>query len=202
MEFGQQISQLSYRPHMCCVRVEDIQEPSVLFNGSPQAAHPPESPAARRPVAQLAQERLIQAIRGVACAESALRWTLDYLSQREMFGHTQADFQKTRFELADMHASTLMQRVFVDRCVELHLREELDATDAAAAKLVATNLQCQVLDRCLQRFGDWGYRWEYQITRAFAEARMSRIGGGATEVMKQIIANSLLPKMPRGGKSK
>ena len=151
---------------------------------------------------QLAQERLIQAIRGVACAESALRWTIDYVSQREMFGHTLADFQNTRFELADMHASTLMQRVFVDRCVELHLREELDATDAAAAKLVATNLQCQVLDRCLQLFGGWGYMWEYPITRAFADARMSRIGGGATEVMKQIIANSLLPKAPRGGKSK
>jgi len=133
---------------------------------------------------------------------SALRWTLDYLSQREMCGHTLADFQNTRFELADRHASTLMQRVFVDRCVELHLREELDATDAAAAKLVATNLQCQVLDRCLQRFGGWGDLWEYPITRAFAEARMSRIGGGATEIMKQIIANSLLPKMPRGGKSK
>lgn len=149
---------------------------------------------------QLAQERLIQAIRGVACAESALRWTIDYVSQREMFGHTLADFQNTRFELADMHASTLTQRVFVDRCVELHLRGALDATDAAAAKLVATNLQCAVLDRCLQLFGGWGYMWEYPITRAFADARMSRIGGGATEVMKQIIANSLLPKMPRSGK--
>ena len=150
---------------------------------------------------QLAQERLIQAIRGVACAESAVRWTIDYASQREMFGQTLADFQNTRFELADMHAQILAQRVFVDRCIELHVKGELDATDAAAAKLVATNLQCAVLDRCLQLFGGWGYMWEYPIARAFVDARMSRIGGGATEVMKQIIANSLLPKVPRATKN-
>ncbi len=146
---------------------------------------------------QLAQERLIQAIRGVASAESALRWTLDYVAERVMFGHTLGDFQNTRFQLAELHAEVLAQRVFVDRCIELHLKRELDATDAAAAKLVTTELQGRVMDRCLQFFGGWGYLWETPIARAFADARMCRIGGGTVEVMKQIIGNSLLPKTPK-----
>lgn len=146
---------------------------------------------------QLSQERLIQAIRAVASAEAALGWTIDYVSEREMFGHTLGDFQNTRFELADMHAQILAQRVFIDRCTELHLRGELDATDAAAAKLLTTELQGRVMDRCLQLFGGWGYMWEYPIARAFADARMSRVGGGAIEVMKQIIGNELLPQAPR-----
>jgi len=143
---------------------------------------------------QLAQERLIQAIRAVASAEAALGWTIEYVAEREMFGHTLADFQNTRFELADLHADILTQRVFVDRCTELHLQGALDATDAAAAKLVTTELQGRVMDRCLQLFGGWGYMWEYPIARAFADARMTRIGGGAVEVMKQIIGNAILPK--------
>lgn len=143
---------------------------------------------------QLAQERLIQAIRAVASAEAALGWTIEYVAEREMFGHTLADFQNTRFELADLHADILTQRVFVDRCTELHLQGALDATDAAAAKLVTTELQGRVMDRCLQLFGGWGYMWEYPIARAFADARMTRIGGGAVEVMKQIIGNAIFPK--------
>jgi acyl-CoA dehydrogenase len=143
---------------------------------------------------QLAQERLIQAIRAVASAEAALQWTLDYVAEREMFGQTLADFQNTRFQLAELHAEILAQRVFVDRCTELHVRGEFDPTDAAAAKLLTTELQGKVMDKCLQFFGGWGYIWEYPITRAFADARMTRIGGGTVEVMKQIIANSLLPK--------
>jgi acyl-CoA dehydrogenase len=146
---------------------------------------------------QLAQERLIQAIRAVASAEAALRWTLDYVAQREMFGQTLADFQNTRFELAAMHAEILTQRVFVDRCVELHLHGELDANDAAAAKLVTTELQGRVMDRCLQLFGGWGYMSEFPIARAFVDARMCRIGGGSIETMKQIIGNALLPRAPR-----
>ena len=72
-----------------------------------------------------------------------------------------------------------------------------NATDAAAAKLVTTELQGRVMDRCLQFFGGWGYMWEFPIARAYADARMCRIGGGTVEVMKQIIGNSLLPKAPR-----
>ncbi len=115
---------------------------------------------------QLAQERLIQAIRGVASSEAALRWTLAYVAERQMFGHTLGDFQNTRFQLAQLHAEVLGQRVFVDRCIELHLQGALDATDAAALKLVTTDLQCKVMDHCLQFFGGWGYMWEYPIARA------------------------------------
>lgn len=143
---------------------------------------------------QLAQERLIQAIRAVAAAEAAIRWTLEYVAQREMFGQTLAEFQNTRFELAAMHAETLSQRVFVDRCVELHLTGALEPDDAAAAKLVTTELQGRVMDRCLQLFGGWGYMTEFPIARAFVDARMCRIGGGSIETMKQIIGNSLLPR--------
>ena len=144
---------------------------------------------------QLAQERLIQAIRAVASSEAAILWTRDYAMGREMFGQTLADFQNTRFQLAELHAEVLAQRVFVDRAIELHLQGELDATDAAAAKLTTTELQGRVMDRCLQLFGGWGYMWEYPIARAYADARMCRIGGGSAEVMKQIIGNALLPRV-------
>ena len=147
-------------------------------------------------MSQLAQERLIQAIRAVANCEAALQWTLDYTAQREMFGRTLADFQNTRFALAELHAETLAQRVFVDRCIALHAQAALDATDAASLKLVTTELQGRVMDRCLQLFGGWGYMTEYPIARAFVDARMARIGGGASEVMKQIIGNALFPRAP------
>ncbi len=116
-----------------------------------------------------------------------------------MFGHTLGDFQNTLFQLAELHAEVLGQRVFVDRCIELHLKGALDSTDAAALKLVTTDLQCKVMDRCLQFFGGWGYMWEYPIARAYADARMCRIGGGTAEVMKQIIGNALLPKVRKAG---
>lgn len=102
----------------------------------------------------LAQERLVQAIRAVASAEAALEWTVNYAVERKMFGHTLADFQNTQFKLAEMRAEILTQRVFVDRCVELHLSKQLDAVDAAIAKLVTTELQGRVMDQCLQFF--WG----------------------------------------------
>ncbi|MGZ9710485.1 acyl-CoA dehydrogenase family protein [Glaciimonas sp. GNP009] len=144
---------------------------------------------------QLAQERLVQAIRGVSSSEAALEWTKAYVTERQMFGQTLGDFQNTRFKLAELHAEVLAQRVFVDRCIELHLKGKLDSTDAAVAKLVTTELQGKVMDQCLQFFGGWGYMWEYPIARAFADARMCRLGGGTAEVMKQIIGNAILPKV-------
>ena len=142
---------------------------------------------------ELAQERLVQAVRAIASSEAALQWTIDYTVQRKMFGQTLADFQNTQFKLAEMKADLVMQRVFVDRCIELHLKGALDAVDAAMAKLVSTELQGRVMDQCLQLFGGWGYMTEYPIARAFVDARLGRIGGGSVEVMKQIIARSLLP---------
>ena len=149
---------------------------------------------------ELSQERMVQAIRAVASSEAALEWTIEYTTQREMFGQTLADFQNTQFKLAEMKADLTMQRVFVDRCIELHQRDELESVDAAMAKLVSAELQGRVMDQCLQLFGGWGYMWDYPIARGFADARMGRIGGGSVETMKQIIARAMLPdnrKKPR-----
>jgi len=143
---------------------------------------------------ELAQERLIQAIRAVASSEAAIGWTVEYAQNRPMFGRTLADFQNTQFALAQLHSEVLAQRVFLDRCIELHMHGELDAVDAASLKMVTTQLQGRVMDECLQLFGGWGYMWEYPIARAFVDARMSRVGGGAIEVMKQIVGRSLFPK--------
>ena len=143
---------------------------------------------------ELAQERMVQAIRAIASSEAALEWTIDYATQREMFCQTLADFQNTQFKLAELKADLTMQRVFLDRCMELHLRNELDAVDAAILKLVTAELQGKVMDQCLQFFGGWGYMTEFPIARAFVDARMGRIGGGSVETMKQIIARSILPK--------
>lgn len=140
---------------------------------------------------ELAQERLIQAIRAVASAEAAIEWTVKHAREREMFGRTLADFQNTQFVIAQLHAEVMAQRAFVDRCIELHLSGRLDSVDAAAAKMVTTQLQGRVADECLQLFGGWGYMTEYPISRAFTDARMSRIGGGAIEVMKQIVAKQI-----------
>ena len=143
---------------------------------------------------ELAQERLVQAVRAIATAEAALRWTVDYTVGRQAFGQSLADLQNTQFKLAEMRAETVVMRVYVDRCLSLHLDGQLTSVDAAIAKMQTTELQGRVVDQCLQLHGGWGYMWEYPIARAFADARMSRIAGGSIEVMKQIIARDMLPR--------
>jgi acyl-CoA dehydrogenase len=142
---------------------------------------------------QLAQERLVQAVKSTAAAEAALQWTIDYTSQRKAFGNRVADFQNTQFKLADLHASIAVCRVFVDRCLELHVRKALDAVDAAIAKLRSSELLTQTVDECLQLFGGWGYMWEMPIARAYADARMARLAAGTSEMMRQIIARDIFP---------
>jgi acyl-CoA dehydrogenase len=141
---------------------------------------------------ELAQERLVQAVRAIASSEAALQWTIDYTVNRKAFDHTIADFQNTQFKLAEMHAEISVLRTFVDRCLELHLDKQLSAEDAAIAKMQTTELQSRVMDQCLQLFGGWGYMWEMPIARAFVDTRHMRISGGSIEVMKQIIAKSIL----------
>ena len=140
---------------------------------------------------ELAQERLAQAVRGIAGAEVAIEWTVDYTSQRKAFGGTIADFQNTQFVLAGLSAETTSVRVFVDWCIERFMSGELTPVDAAKAKLLATDLHCKTVDHCMQFFGGYGYMTEYPIARAFIDARVTRIAGGASEVMKQIIARDL-----------
>ncbi len=145
-------------------------------------------------MAQLAQERLVQAVKSLATAETALQWTIDYTTERKAFGQTVADFQNTQFKLADLHAAIAVCRAYVDRCLEIHVRGELDATDAAIAKLQTTELLSRAVDECVQFFGGWGYMWEMPIARAYADARQARLAAGTSEVMRQIIGRSILQK--------
>ena len=140
---------------------------------------------------QLPQERLLVAIRCATSIEAALGWTLAYTNERQAFGRPLAGFQNTRFKLADIKTAAATTRVFIDRCMELHLEGKLTAEDAAMAKLHTTELLCKVLDDCVQLHGGYGYMWEYPIARAWADARMSRIAGGTSEIMREIIGRDL-----------
>jgi len=140
---------------------------------------------------ELSQERLTQAVRAITASEAALRWTIDYVQQRQAFGKPIAAFQNTQFKLAGLKAEIVAQRVLVDRCIELHLKREFDSVDAAMAKMTTTELQARVVDECLQLHGGYGYMTEFPIARAFVDARYARIAGGSIEVMKTIIARSL-----------
>jgi len=146
---------------------------------------------------QLPQERLIQAIRATAVIEAALDWTVEYVSDRHAFGRPISGFQNTRFKLATVKAQSTMLRVFVDRCIEMHLKGELDAVDAAMAKMLSAEMMCDQLDECLQLFGGNGYMWEYPIARAWTDARMSRIAGGTCEIMREIIGRSMFGNKPQ-----
>ena len=140
---------------------------------------------------KLTQERLVQAIRSVSAVEAILRWTVDYTASRRAFGQTLADFQNTQFTLAGLAAEAAGLRTFVDSCMAAYLEGHLTGVDAAKVKLVAANLHCKAADQCLQFFGGNGYVLDYPIARAYVDARVSKIAGGAVEVMKQIIARDL-----------
>lgn len=140
---------------------------------------------------QLVQERLAVAVCAVAAAEAAVAETVQYTKQRTAFGAPLFDLQNTRFELAECATLAAVTRTFVDRCVEQRLRDELDAATASMAKAYATDVQGQVVDRCVQLFGGYGYILEYPIARRYADARVQRIYAGANEVMNELIARSL-----------
>jgi len=147
---------------------------------------------------KLAQERLAQAIRSATVAETVVDWTVDYTANRKAFGHAIGDFQNTQFKLADLKTEAVVGRQFTDQCIAAFMRGELDAVDAAMAKMWLSNLHCKVVDECLQLFGGWGYMWEYPIARAYADARIVKIAGGSIEVMKHIIGRQLFaPYRPR-----
>jgi acyl-CoA dehydrogenase len=139
----------------------------------------------------LPQERLIIAAMGQAMMERAIELTLDHTRSRNMFGRKLFDFQNTQFKLAEARTNATVGRVFIDHCVALHLQGQLDATTAAMAKLWVTETECKVIDECVQLFGGYGYMDEYPISRLFRDSRIDRIHGGASEVMKLIIARSL-----------
>ena len=141
--------------------------------------------------ANLAQERLSIAVMGVASARAALGWTVDYVKERRAFGQPIASFQNTKFVLAEVKTEVDIAQAYVDQCVMRLNAGTLTAAEAAQAKYWCTELQQRSIDRCLQLFGGYGYMLEYPIARAYADARITSIYGGTTEVMKTIIAKSL-----------
>ena len=140
---------------------------------------------------QLPRERMLVAIGAVAMMEAALGWTVEYTRERKAFGKAVADFQNTRFKLAEVKTEITVARTFLDRCLEEFLEGKLDTTTAAMAKWWLTELEGRVLDTCLQLFGGYGYMAEYPIARAYADARVHRIYAGTTEIMKELVARSL-----------
>jgi alkylation response protein AidB-like acyl-CoA dehydrogenase len=142
-------------------------------------------------MAKLVQERLSQAIRSAAAVEAILEWTVEYTSQREIFGKPISDFQNTQFKLAELSAEAAGLRTFVDASMKAFFEGKLTGVDAAKVRLVASNLHCKTADECLQFFGGYGYVFEFPIARAYVDARVSKIAGGALEVMKQIIGRDL-----------
>jgi acyl-CoA dehydrogenase len=135
---------------------------------------------------QLPQERLIIAVQGIGAMERALDETLRYTKERRAFGKAVWDFQNTKFKLAEVQATVLAARAFVDACMVSHLKGELDAARAALAKAWVSEQQGRVMDECLQLFGGYGYMMEYPIAELFVDARVQRIYGGTNEIMKEL----------------
>ena len=140
---------------------------------------------------QLPWERLQIAITAVASAQAAIEWTLDYVKERSVFGQPVGNYQNTRYKLAEMQTEVQIAQVFLDKCTELLMLEKLDTATASMAKYWTTDLQCRVMDECVQLHGGYGYMWEYPIARAYVDARVQRIYGGTNEIMKEVISRGM-----------
>ena len=140
---------------------------------------------------QLPWERLQIAVTAIASAQAAIDWTCAYVKDRKAFGQAIANFQNTRFKLAEMQTEAQIAQVFIDKCTELLMIDKLDTATASMAKYWATDLQCKVIDECVQLHGGYGYMWEYPIARAFVDARVQRIYGGTNEIMKEVISRAM-----------
>ena len=140
---------------------------------------------------QLPQERLNIAVGGIGAIEAALALTIDYVKQRTAFGKKLIDFQNTQFKLAECKTEATVARVFVNHCIEQHLKGKLDAATASMAKYWVSDLENKIIDECLQLFGGYGYMSEYPIARMYADARVAKIFGGTNEIMKELISRFL-----------
>ncbi len=140
---------------------------------------------------ELPWERLQIAIAAVASAQVAIERTVEYVKKRQAFGQAVAAFQNTRFTLAELQTQVQIAQVFVDRCIGLVLKGELDTATASMAKYWTTDLQCKVIDECLQLYGGYGFMWEVPIARQFADSRVQRIYGATNEIMKEVIARAM-----------
>jgi len=144
---------------------------------------------------ELPRERLGVGAQALGAVEGALALTLEYVQQRQAFGQRVADFQNTRFTLAEIKAQQDVARAYFEHCVEKYRQGTMSSTDAAILKLQLSELQCQAVDRCLQLFGGYGYTHEYPISRFYLDARVQTIYAGSSEIMKEVVARSLLGKV-------
>ena len=142
-------------------------------------------------MSKLARERLSIAVLAVASARAALELALEHCRTRHAFGQPIGQFQVLRHQLAEMHTEVQVAQTYVDSCVLALNAGELSAPDAAGAKYWTTELQWRVVDRCLQLFGGYGYMEEYPIARIWRDARVQRIYGGTTEIMKEVVSRDL-----------
>jgi len=140
---------------------------------------------------QLPWERLQIAISAVAASQSVINQTVAYVKERKVFGQPVGAYQNTRYTLAELQTEVQVAQVFVDKCIELLMVDKLDTATASMAKYWTTDLQCKVMDECVQLFGGYGYMWEYPVTRAYADARVQRIYGGTNEIMKEVITRAM-----------
>ena len=143
---------------------------------------------------ELPQERLLIADMGVSSAEMAFETTRDYVTERKAFKGTLGDLQTVKHKLAEIKTNVCVGRAFVDQCIDLHSRHELESPQASMAKYWCTDLQNSVADQCVQLHGGWGYMWEYDVCRNFVDARVQSIYGGANEIMKELVGRSIVKK--------
>jgi len=141
---------------------------------------------------ELPRERLGIAALAIAAAEGALDITVDYVLERKAFGQTIASFQNTRFTLAEVKTEIAINRAFYEKCADAYTEQRLTAEDAAMLKYASTEMQCKTVDQCLQLFGGYGYTTEYPISRFYTDARIQRIYGGTSEIMRELVARSML----------
>ena len=137
---------------------------------------------------ELPQERLVIGVGAMGAAQHAFDITVDYVKERKAFGRRVYDFQNTRFKLAEMRTNLEVGWAYIDQCISRHLDKQLDAAGGAMAKLWATEMQCKLVDDCVQLHGGYGYMMEYPIARHYVDARVQRIYGGTSEIMKELIS--------------
>lgn len=141
---------------------------------------------------ELPRERLGIAAQAVYQAQGALDLTVQYVQERQAFGQPIAKFQNTRFKLADVKTEIALNKALYESCAAQYARGELTTDDAAMLKLASCDMQCRVVDDCLQLFGGYGYTTEYPISRFYVDARIQRIYGGSAEIMRELVARSIL----------
>lgn len=142
-------------------------------------------------MSELSQERLTIAVASLGAAQRAFDITCEYVRERQAFGKAIMEFQNTRYKLADLKADLSVGQAFVDQCIAQHERGELTQSNASIAKLWCSEMQGRLVDQCVQLFGGYGFMREYEICRLYADARVQRIYGGTSEIMRELISRSL-----------